>query len=69
MKTEKQKEYFMEKIFDRFKLEIGQAQETPFMNKYNIYQDGTTPMYRDVDGTLWAISGHTHMGTIAMFRI
>ena len=57
----------MEKFFDRYSLEIGEAKESPFMNKYNVYQDGTTPMYRDVDGTLWAMSGHSHMGSIAMF--
>ena len=38
------------------------------MNKYGVYQDGTTPMYRDVDGRLWAMSGHSHMGEIAMFK-
>ena len=37
------------------------------MQKYNNYQDGTTPMYRDVDGKLWAMSGHSHMGAIHMF--
>ena len=56
-----------EKFFDRYLLEIGKAQESPFMNKYGVYQDGTTPMYRDVDGRLWAMSGHSHMGHIAMF--
>lgn len=40
---------------------------TPFLNADNIYQDGTTPMYRDTDGTLYAITGHSHMGEIAMF--
>lgn len=38
------------------------------MNKFGVYQDGTTPMWRDADGTLWAMSGHSHMGHIAMFR-
>lgn len=41
--------------------------ETPFLNRIGIYQDGTTPMYRDVDGKLWAMSGHSHMGHIGMF--
>jgi len=56
-----------EKFFDRYELVIGEAQESPFMNKYGVYQDGTTPMYRDVDGKLWAMSGHSHKGHIAMF--
>ena len=56
-------EYF----FDRYELIIGEKTDSPFMNKYGVYQDGTTPMYRDVDGRLWAMSGHSHMGHIAMF--
>ncbi len=55
------------KFFDKYELKIGEALESPFMNKYGVYQDGTTPMYRDVDGTLWAMSGHSHMGHIGMF--
>ncbi len=54
-------------FFDKYELIIGEGKESPFMNKYGVYQDGTTPMYRDTDGRLWAISGHTHMGHIAMF--
>ena len=54
-------------FFDRYELKIGAVSESPFMCKYNVYQDGTTPMYRDVDGRLWAMSGHSHMGEIAMF--
>lgn len=41
--------------------------ESPFLNKNDIYQDGTVPMYRDAKGRLWAISGHSHMGHIGMF--
>lgn len=54
-------------FFDKYELIIGDGKESPFMNKYGVYQDGTTPMYRDTDGRLWAMSGHTHMGHIAMF--
>ena len=54
-------------FFDKYELIIGEKTESPFMNKYGVYQDGTTPMYRDVDGRLWAMSGHSHMGHIAMF--
>lgn len=55
------------KFFDRYELKIGERTESPFMNKDGIYQDGTTPMYRDTDGTLWAMSGHSHKGHIGMF--
>ncbi len=55
------------RFFDCFELSIGQPVSTPFLREAGVYQDGTTPMYRDVDGTLWAISGHTHLGHIAMF--
>ena len=55
------------KFFSKYSLKIGKAKESPFMQKYNVYQDGTAPMYRDVDGTLWAMSGHSHMGSIAVF--
>ena len=54
-------------FFDKYELIIGEETDSPFMNKYGVYQDGTTPMYRDVDGRLWAMSGHSHMGHIAMF--
>ena len=54
-------------FFDEYELIIGEEQESPFLNKYGVYQDGTTPMYRDTDGRLWAMSGHSHMGHIAMF--
>ncbi len=57
----------MKNILSDLKITVGEALETPFMQKYNIYQDGTTPCFRDVDGKLWAISGHTHVGDIAMF--
>ena len=54
-------------FFKKYEIEIGEKRESPFMNKIDIYQDGTTPMYRDVDGKLWAMSGHSHMGHIGMF--
>lgn len=57
----------MEMFFDTYELIIGKGNDSPFMNRYGVYQDGTTPMYRDVDGKLWAMSGHSHMGHIAMF--
>ncbi len=57
----------MENFFNNHKLIIGEKQNTPFHNSIGVYQDGTTPMYRDIDGKLWAISGHSHMGHIGMF--
>ncbi len=57
----------MNSFFEHYQLEIGEAMESPFMNKNGVYQDGTTPMYRDRDGRLWAMSGHSHKGEIAMF--
>ena len=55
-------------LFEQYRWMIGDALESPFMNKHNVYQDGTTPMWRDADGILWAMSGHSHAGDIAMFR-
>ncbi len=57
----------MRSFFDRYHLEIGEGKETPFLRRDRVCQDGTTPMYRDVNGTLWAMSGHTHSGEVAIF--
>ena len=57
----------MEKFFDKYELCITERSESPFLNRLGVYQDGTTPMYRDANGKLWAMSGHSHMGHIAMF--
>ena len=48
-------------------LSVGDPDSTPFVNAIDIYQDGTTPLFRDVDGRLWGMSGHSHMGHIGMF--
>lgn len=50
------------------RVSIGESYESPFLNRYDVYQDGTVPMYRDSQGVLWAISGHSHMGHIGVFR-
>ena len=57
----------MSNFFDKHTIVIGEKTESPFMQKYNNYQDGTTPMYRDENGKLWAMSGHSHLGAINMF--
>lgn len=54
-------------FLQKYRFAIGERETTPFVNSHNIYQDGTTPMYRDTDGRLWAMSGHSHMGDIGMF--
>ena len=51
-----------------FSIAIDQHLESPFQQKVGIHQDGTIPLYRDVDGTLWAIAGMSHVGHIAMFK-
>lgn len=56
----------MRNQLENYIFNIGAAKQTGIQNKQGIYQDGTTPMYRDIDGKLWAISGHTHLGHIAM---
>jgi len=50
-----------------FTIQIDEHKSSPFRNEAGIYQDGTVPMYRDVDGKLWAIAGFSHMGHIGMF--
>ena len=57
----------MNNFFDKYTISIGAQTESPFLQRDNNYQDGTTPMYRDVDGRLWAMSGHSHMGSINMY--
>lgn len=47
---------------------IGEAYESPFLNRVGVFQDGTVPLCRDAEGNLWGISGHSHMGHIGMFR-
>ncbi len=56
----------MENILKNYEFQIGEPTLTGMNNKVGIYQDGTTPTYRDKDGKLWAMSGHTHKGHISM---
>ena len=46
---------------------IGSDSETQFKRADGIRQDGTMAMYRDTDGRLFAIAGHTNSGYVAMF--
>jgi hypothetical protein len=57
----------MKGFFEKYTIAIGEREDSPFAHKNNNYQDGTTPMYRDVDGKLWAMSGHSHVGAINVF--
>ena len=50
-----------------FTIRIDEQKETPFRQEEGIYQDGTVPLYRDVDGKLWVIAGFSHKGHIGMF--
>ena len=58
----------MKNLLKQYDICVGNATKTVFNNDNDIYQDGTLPLYRDKDGTLWAISGHTHAGHIGMFK-
>jgi len=55
-------------LLAKAKWTVSEEKATPFINANGIYQDGSSPMYRDKDGTLWAMSGHTHLGHIVMFK-
>lgn len=57
----------MKNLLADYKLEFLENEKVLFHKKEGIAQDGTTPMYRDKDGKLWAITGHSHSGHIGMF--
>lgn len=57
----------MSDFFQHYRVEVGNPTPTAFCNSIDVYQDGTTPLWRDVDGRLWGMSGHSHMGHIGMF--
>jgi hypothetical protein len=54
-------------FLNEYRIEIGAEEETPFKRDDGIRQDGTMAMYRDTDGTLWVIAGHTNSGRVSMF--
>ena len=58
----------MENFFKNYTIELGEQKPTVIQWQTRVYQDGTLPMCRDKDGTLWAISGHSHAGRIAMYQ-
>ena len=38
---------------EKIKIKIGESFKTAFSNDLGVFQDGTVPLYRDVDGKLW----------------
>ena len=54
-------------FLNQHRLVIGAEGETPFRRADGIRQDGTMAIYRDTDGTLWTIAGHTNSGRVSMF--
>ena len=57
----------MDNILKQYKFNIYNERLSNFTNSNGVWQDGTTPVCRDKNGKLWAISGHSHSGSIAMY--
>lgn len=51
----------------KYQITVGAQHETQFKRAEGIRSDGTLATYRDVDGKLWAMVGHTNSGHIGMF--
>ena len=49
------------------RIAVGEKFDTQFKRAEGIRSDGTLATYRDVDGKLWAMAGHTNSGHIGMF--
>ena len=58
----------MKNILSDYKLSVSEPTLTGIRREDNIVQDGTIPMCRDTEGTLWAICGHTNVGRVSMFK-
>ncbi len=58
----------MGSFLSKYTIEIEEKAYSPFTESKGVYQDGTTPLYRDTDGTLWAITGVSHEDHIGVFR-
>ncbi|MBR2343951.1 MAG: hypothetical protein IKA64_06845 [Clostridia bacterium] len=58
----------MKNLITDYNLTVSEPTLTNFKREENIVQDGTIPMCRDTEGTLWAISGHTNVGRVSMFK-
>jgi hypothetical protein len=57
----------MNDFFKTHNIEFGEEKMTSIVSHDGVQQDGTTSLYRDVDGKLWAISGQAHSGHIGVF--
>lgn len=58
----------MKNFLTDYTIQVSEPTLTNFKRENNIAQDGTIPMCRDTEGTLWAIAGHSHVGHISMFK-
>ncbi len=54
-------------LLNQRRIIVGKQSETQFKRADGIRADGTLASYRDVDGKLWAMSGHSNSGRIGMF--
>lgn len=54
-------------FLNNHQITVGAQHETHFKRDDGIRSDGTLATYRDVDGKLWAMAGHTNSGHIGMF--
>ena len=50
-----------------YKISVGPMRKTPFLRHKGVRSDGTLVLFRDVDGKLWSIAGHTNSGHVSMF--
>ena len=57
-----------ENLLKKFQFHIGEPEQTPFLNAIKVFQDGTVPFALDEHENWWAMSGHTHMGHIGIFK-
>ena len=54
-------------VLNTHRIAVGEKFDTQFKRAEGIRSDGTLATYRDVDGKLWAMAGHTNSGHIGMF--
>ena len=58
----------MKNLLSDYNIKVNEPTLTKIRREDNIVQDGTIPMCRDAEGTLWAICGHTNVGRVSMFK-
>ena len=64
----------MENFSKNYKIVLSNKRSTPIRwrtskeeMQFDLFQDGTSPAYRDVDGKLWMLCGHERVGHIGVF--